>query len=152
MASTNTKLGYVFGGVAVITAAFLFTAVMPSFGQSTVDENVQTQPASEEPAIIVESEDAFPWPPINQPSTGKPVMRAVELQTNPDSFNKVNLEDAEWLQNAVDRTGERVDMTDEMVQDYFRYYEEVNNHGRYFEVTFSDGTVKYYAVSFTEVP
>jgi hypothetical protein len=153
MTISYKKAGYVFGPVAVFVVALLFTAIIPSFGQSPTEENdLQRTPVSEEGMMISESEDAFPWPPINQPTTGNPVMRIVELQTQPEIFNRINLDEARWLQNVIDRPGERVSMTDEMVQEYFQYYQEVNNHNRYFEVTFPDNAVKYYAVSFTEVP
>lgn len=79
-------------------------------------------------------------------------MQLMQLQAKPDSFNKINLEEANWLRNIMDKQGERVSVTQESVEEYFTYYENAKNHNSYFEVTFSDGSVKYYEVIYTEVP
>lgn len=79
-------------------------------------------------------------------------MQIIELQSKPDSFNKINLTDAKWLQNVIGKQNQRVNMNQESVAEYFAYYQNVKNHNSYFEVTFPDGTARYYEIIYTEAP
>lgn len=140
--------------VAIVIALVLlsFAALVPSFSQTDTQNEITPGPNPEEEPYIVESKDAFSWPPGHLPSSGNPQMQLVQLQTKPDSFNKIDLEDANWLRSIIDKPGEWVSVTQESLQEYFAYYENVKNHNSYFEVTFTDGSTRYYEVIFTESP
>jgi hypothetical protein len=139
--------------VIVIALVLLsFAALVPSFSQTDTQNEMTPGPNPEKEPYIAGSEDAFAWPPGDLPSTGNPQMQLVQLQAKPDSFNKINLEDANWLRSIIDKPGEWVSVTQESVLEYFAYYENARNHNSYIEVTFPDGSARYYEVVYTESP
>lgn len=150
---TRSRNYALMAGIVFAATLLSYTAIAPASSQALLHENgITPGPSPEEQPYIVESENAFPWPPIGLPSTGNPQMQITELQTKPESFNKINLAEAQWLQNAIGKQNQRVSMSQESVAEYFSYYKKVNNHNGYFEVTFPDGSVRYYNIIYTEVP
>ena len=43
-------------------------------------------------------------------------------------------------------------MNEDLLSEFYAYYERVGNKIIYFEVTYPDGVVKYYAVRYSEIP
>ncbi len=110
-------------------------------------------PSPEEMPYWVDDFSGFPYPPSRElPFTGTPHLRATELHAVPDIFYQVNYAEERWLQDAVDNEMERVRMNEDLLSEFYAYYERVGNKIIYFEVTYPDGVVKYYAVRYSEIP
>jgi hypothetical protein len=145
----------IFAGVGISAVIILLFAVVPSLATSTPPEfedvETVTPPVDEMPYF----EDDYPdndWFPTDRPATGTPHIIALELQGKPDSFITVQSSEASWIQIAAEKNGEPLALTQEDSEDFFSAYEKVEEFTPYFEVSYPDGSVKYYQLIYTEVP
>lgn len=149
---------WIIATLAAVSAISISVVAATSLPATAVDEKtiqetigiVQPGPSPDEVPRIVEK-----WTftsPDNVPSTGKPQLKVTELLAKPDQYNKVRLASATWLQNIIDKPGKYVDLPDQAKAEYFGYLNSIRNNMAYYEVTFPDGTAKYYHIDFHEEP
>jgi len=151
---------YITGIVAGIAALSIFsimflssTTNVSAVDQKTIADTlgiVQPGPSPIEVPII--SENWVFHPRDNVPSTGKAQLMISEIFVKPDQYNKINYGQAKFLQNNMDKLGKYVDLPDQSKADYFAYRNLVKNNMAYFEMTFPNGTTKYYHMDFHEDP
>lgn len=144
--------------VGIATVSILSLMLIPTTQVTAVDQRtiqdtigiVQPGPSPDEMPIISENWQFHPRDGI--PSTGKPQLKITELYAKPDKYNRINFHAAQWLQNIIDKPGKYVDLPEQSKAEYFGYYNSVRNTMAYFEVTFPNGTAKYYHIEFHEDP
>jgi hypothetical protein len=156
-----------------VATAMLLTSLVPSL--LVTAEVPQAQDGKPIPStianpLIVEYEAPHGRDLENFTSTGNPYIYTIELAGVPDNLHKVRYEEASWIQKAMDMKGQLVDTRstinpgfevkvgqlaklDEAEHNaFFGFLAKAQHQGPYYEVTFPDGSVKYYDVMFVELP
>lgn len=165
------KAVFVIGlAVSSVAAVLLLFVVVPTLSVSYQEEEfepVQEGPSPEEVPVFDEdywSEDKEYWFPRNVPATGashivvgelvnKPLVEVYpEGGGKPALINQVKYSEAPWIHEAIDNNNQLVAMDDNSLAEFYAFYDKQDTFTPYFEVTFPDGSVKYYDVRLTEVP
>lgn len=157
MAFKNYKVQIAGLVVGIVAISILSLMLLPATKVTAVDQKtiedtigiVQPGPSPDVVPIILEDWKFHPYD-INGPSTGQAQLMASEIYVKPDQYNTINYNEATWLQNAIDKQRQYIDLSDQSKADYFDYRNTVKNDMAYFEVTFPDGTTKYYHIDFHE--
>jgi hypothetical protein len=100
----------------------------------------------------------------NVPATGIPHLLTHELVNKPMAvlyleeggvpalINQVKYSEAPWLHASIENSNNPTKLDDSSRAEFFAFHDKQDVFTPYFEVTFSDGSVKYYEVMFIEVP
>jgi hypothetical protein len=159
MTSQQQKQIQIVGAVVGVIVASVFslmlflpttvTAVDPNTIEQTIGI-VQPGPSPKDVPRIVDTWEYVPMDKL--PSTGKPQLMISEIQGKPDKYNKINYQAAKWIQDPLSKPGKYVDLPEQSKAEFFGYLNSVRNNMAYYEVTYPDGSVKYFHVDYHEVP
>jgi vacuolar-type H+-ATPase catalytic subunit A/Vma1 len=149
---------WIIATLAAVSAISISVVAATSPPVTAVDEKtiqdtlgiVQEGPSpTEQPRILEE----WKFTPLgNQPLTGKPQLIVTEMFAKPDQYNKIDLKSAPWLQNMMNKQGRYVDLPDQSKAQFFGHFNQMRNNMAYYEVTFEDGSTKYYHIDYHEEP
>lgn len=150
----------IFGAiVGVMTASilslmlFLPTTSVTAVDLETIEQTIGIVQPGPSPKDIPRIVDTWEYVPMDKiPSTGKPQLLITEMQATPDKYNKISYQAARWIQEPLSKIGKSVDLPEQSKADYFSYLNSVRNNMAYFEVTFPDGSTKYFHIDYHEVP
>lgn len=148
-------------GIAFIVLFSLF------FGSAILPMQTNYEKSNE---LVVEHLPTEYYQPWLEPRYGVPYLWFTDVvMTDSSTPNKVNYDDALWLQRAMDnkgnfaavdksidigqeiRIGTVIRLDDAEMDAFFDFYKQARTNTPFFQVTFPDGLVKYYDVRFFEV-
>lgn len=87
---------------------------------------------------------------IKQPKTGAANVLALEIVPQGEKFNKAKQGQIDWLDAAINNVGNNTPVDDVKLKDFQKYVE--GQKAPDFDMTFENGTIKYYRIYFTEMP
>lgn len=87
---------------------------------------------------------------IKQPKTGAANVLALEIVPQGEKFNKAKQGQIDWLDAAINNVGNNTPVDDVKLKDFQKYVE--GQKAPDFEMTFENGTIKYYRIYFMEMP
>jgi len=157
--------------VSASVVLLLVVAVVPMLSASTHEEEfeaIQEGPSPEEVPVFDEgywSNDKEYWfAGRNVPVTGSPNLLTHELVNKPLAIvypegggmpaliNQVKYNEASWIHASIKNANNPAKLDDNSRDEFFAFYDKQDAFTPYFEVTFPDGSMKYYEVMFIEVP
>jgi hypothetical protein len=158
--------------VSALTVLLLVLAVVPMLSASNPKDEIEEatpSPSPEEDPFFDDegyfSNDKEYWfAGRNVPATGSPHLLTQELVNKPLAevysegggkpalINQVRYSEASWIHASIENANNPTKLDDNSREEFFAFYDKQDVFTPYFEVTFSDGSVKYYEVMFIEVP
>ncbi|MGI0037927.1 MAG: hypothetical protein ACRD99_06185 [Nitrososphaera sp.] len=147
--------------VAVLLLLFMVVPVLSISTQDVEIEPATPVPSPEEMPVFEDdwSDDKEYWFPRNVPETGSPHLLAQELVRQPEVgegqlalIYQLEYDEALWIHASLNNTGIATKLDDKSLTEFFAFYDKQDDFTPYFDVTFPDGSVKFYEIMFIEVP